>query len=219
MSASSVVTSAALPSESRERSVSGTSSSAERGSLVLTREAREELVRALTPGFRQLVDSALERTIAPLIEKQRELEAALRDLRAQQSRSSPEPSPARAVDVATPPRISQVEARAAAACTSATQAHVPAVSVPSTDDAAPTRSRDASPVSVATPADYAAAASTRAQVLPVPDHHGSTVADIPLELDGSRRKRTIAWLIVAFVLMGILCAAGLSVLSNMGIRI
>jgi hypothetical protein len=225
VSASSVVRSVALPSESREQSVSGTSNSAERGSLVLTRELRDELVRTLRPELRQLVqhiaDSALERTMAPLLQKQRELEAALKELRILQSRyeRSAEPSAARAVDVATPPRISQVETRAAAACASATQAQVPAVSVPAADNAAPTRSRDAVAVSVATPAGYAAAASTRAHVLRVPGHDWNTVEDIPSELNGSRRKRTIACLIVVTVLLAILTMAGLSVLSNMGIRI
>jgi hypothetical protein len=187
------VSSAALPSGSDEHSVLGTSSSAERSSPVLTRALRDELVRTALPEIRQLVrymvDSVVEEAIAPLREKQQELEAALKELRTVQSRSerSPGAAPARAVDVATPPGISQVEPRAA--------------------------------VPVSTQSGQVAAAIPRADVQPMPGKDWSTVADIPAELDGSRRKRTIAWSLGVLMLLAVLCVAGLSVLSNMGIRI
>jgi hypothetical protein len=193
--ASSVVSSVALPPESREQSVLAPSSSAERSSPVLTPELREELVRSAMSDIRQvlrhMVDAAVERAIEPLLERQQALEAALKELRSRPEHV-PGPSPARAVDVATPPRSSQVEPLPAGPSPSPTQTTVPAV---------PTRSRAA------------------AAVLPVLSQDWGAVVDIPAELDGSRRKRTIAWSVGVVALLAVLCMAGLSVLSNMGIRL
>ena len=207
LSSSSVVSSAQSPPGSAAQ-VSGTSGSAERSPLLSTRELRDELVRTLMTEIRQqvrpMVDSAVERAVAPLLEKQRELEGALKELRARQGRaqSSADPSPARSGDAPTSPRSSELGARIAAARTSATQTDAVAVSVLDTGDAGTTRSRDLVAVPAAVTAPYAAA-----------------TAEIPLELDGSRRKRTIAWLLGVVALLLILAMAGLSALSNVGIRL
>ena len=56
---------------------------------------RDELVRAVMPELQvlmhHLVDTAVERAITPLLNKQRELEAALKELRNAQVRSEPSP--------------------------------------------------------------------------------------------------------------------------------
>jgi len=211
LSSSSVVSSAQSPPGSAAQ-VSGTSGSTERGPLLSTRELHDELVRTLMTEVRQqmrpIVDVAVERAVAPLLEKQRELEGALKELRARQGRaqSSADPSPARSGDAPTSPRSSELGARVAAARSAATQTDAVAVAgldtVLDTGDAGTTRSRDLVAVPAAVTAPYAAA-----------------TAEIPLELDGSRRKRTIAWLLGVVALLLILAMAGLSALSNMGIRL
>jgi hypothetical protein len=203
LSSSSVVSSAQSP-----RGSAGTSGSTERGPVLSTRELHDELVRTLMTEVRQqmrpIVDVAIERAVAPLLEKQRELEGALKELRARQGRaqSSADPSPARSGDAPTSPRSSELGTRVAAASTAATQTDAVAVSVLDTGDAGATRSRDLVAVPAAVTAPYAAA-----------------TLDIPLELDGSRRKKTIAWLLGVVALLLILAMAGLSALSNVGIRL
>jgi hypothetical protein len=178
--ASSVVTSAAVSSESKSKSAPA-----------VTTALRDELVRALMPDLqvltRHTVDTAVARATAPLLDQLRELQAELRDLRSAQARPEPATSPRRAPEIATPTRAAQAEA-------------------PS-----PTRP-------LATVASPAAIAVQRppvsAQTQAVPDV--AYDVDIPMELNGMRRKKAVAWVVGVVVTMLLLSAAGISILSNVG---
>ncbi len=141
-----------------------------------------------------LVNRAVEQSIAPLLAKQNELEAALRELRNCQVRFEKAAS-ASAKDI-TPARAAQAEAHAQA---------VPAVAVMTREHVttaqttAQARSRVGMQAAVAVVADDASAS-----------------LELPAELNGLRRKKIVVAVFAVGLLVLLLSVAGLSVLSNLG---
>lgn len=193
--ASSVVTSAAVSSESKQQSAPA-----------VTTTLRDELVRALMPDLqaliRHMVDRAVERSTAPLLDQLRELQAELRELRSAQTRPEQpsSTSPRRAPELATPTR--------------AVQAETPAT----TTGTSPTRPLEtvASPVAITVERPPV---SAQTQAVPGAVYDTSALADIPMELNGLRRRRAVAWVVGVVVTMLVLSAAGISILSNLGTHI
>ena len=184
-------------------SVASYSKSAEKSAPVPSREVRDELVRAVMPELRllmeHLVNTAVEHSIAPLLDKQRELEAALKNLQSAQNRPAPSTNTSSRVnsEIAIATRSVPIEENPFvpyAAQTSARQAVIPMPAA-----------------SVARPV-----VSVRAEVVTATVHDTDTLLDIPAELNGSRRTKTliIAFAVVAAVI--ILTVIGLSVASNLG---
>jgi hypothetical protein len=161
----------------------------------VTTALRDELVRALMPDLQALtrhtVDTAVTRATAPLLDQLRELQAELKELRNAQTRAEPAASPRRAPEIATPTRAVQAEAPAAAIRPLATVASPVAITV------------QRPPVS--------------AQIRAEPD--AAYDLDIPMELNGMRRKKAVAWVVGVLVTMLLLSAAGISILSNVGTHI
>jgi hypothetical protein len=182
---------------------------------VNTRDLRDELVRALMPELRTLVehlvavatdrsvtrepsrdvDAAIARAIAPLLERQRTLEAAVVELQ----RNTPATKTSGGVAQRPPERLIspggvQVE----------TQAWIPS-------------SANGPPVDTAIPRNLPA--PRVAAKLGTNAFDTTPWADIPAELNGSRRKRIVVWLL-AFGLLALLgTAVALSVMSNAGARL
>jgi hypothetical protein len=194
VSKSSVVTSVASYAKSTEKS-----------SQVPLSEVRDELVRAVMPELRvlmqHLVNTAVAGAIAPLLDKQRELETALEELRGAQLRS---------------PQSKSTSAKHVPEATPAARA-VPTEQNPVVTYAAQATSgvavAPASAVAIARPTP---AASVRTEVVAAAAYDLNALDDVPLELLGSRRKKVVGWA-VAVVGAGALAAViVLSVLSNLG---
>ena len=96
-------------SKSVTRPVVTSASPGEQGPSVQSSITRDDIVRAVMPELqvlvRHLVDTNIERALAPLLDKQRELESALKELRKAQVR--PEPAPAAATTRSTEARTVQ----------------------------------------------------------------------------------------------------------------
>jgi hypothetical protein len=182
---------------------------------VNTRELRDELVRALMPELRTLVehlvavatdrsvapapsrdvDAAIARAIAPLLERQRTLEATIVELQrnalaTKTSAGVAQRSPERLVS----PGGVQVE----------TQAWV---SSPA----------NGSPVDIAIP--RALPPPRVAATLGTKAFDTTPWADIPAELNGSRRKRIVLWLLALGLIALLGTAVALSVMSNAGAHV
>lgn len=191
VSARTVVNTVATHANSTEKSASAPNS-----------ELRDELVRAVMPELRllmqHLVTTTVERSIAPLLDKQRELEAAFKELQNAQLRSAqsannpikhaPEPIP---VNRAVPVEVSPFVTHSVQTVSAAVVASVPTVAV-----ARPT-------------------VSARNEVVPTFVYDTNSLADIPSELNGSRRKKAVAFAFAVVVAVLLLSVIGLSVLSNM----
>jgi len=150
--------------------------------------------RAATPspdGRREL-EAAVQSALAPLLDRQRGLETALSDLRRAQSL----PQDVRSI----------VAARAPEPATSLGSAAV-AQAAPVTRPAPILPAVGAAPRAV--PMQPLTAAFTAA-------HDPNASWDIPAELNGSRRKRAVIWILAIAVILLLLSVAGLSVLSNTG---
>jgi hypothetical protein len=138
-------------------------------------------------GERRELEATLKSALAPLLDRQRELENALGDLR----RADPRPPdvPGRAPD--------------------------PVNSLGSVARAEPPPALRAAPLAPAV------AAPPRAMARPLGStstsaHDAAAAWDIPAELNGSRRKRAVNWILGLAGVLLLLSAAGLSVLSNTG---
>jgi len=180
------------------RTVTGSSNPSEQSSSVRTSVVRDELVRAVMPELQvlmhHLVNTAVEQAITPLLNKQRELEAAIKELRNTQVR--PEPSP-HAPEPASTTRTARAEGGTLATpfvstVTGAAVALAPASAV-------------ARPV-----------VSARSEVIPAAVYDTYVLTDLPSELNGSRRKKATVWVLAGTVILLLLSAIILSVLSNRG---
>ena len=185
------------------RSVTASPRSSEQNSPVRTSVVRDELVRAVMPELQvlmhHLVDTAVERAITPLLKKQQELEAALKELRNAQVR--PEPSPITSAKQA-PEAVSTPRTARAEGGTLGTPC------VPTASGAA-----------VALPPATAVArpvVSARSEVIPAAVYDTYVLTDLPSELNGSRRKKATVLVIAGAVILLLLSAIVLSVLSNRG---
>jgi hypothetical protein len=168
-----------------------------------TQAVRDELVRAVMPELRTLVEhlvkttierapapaldargeleAAIERALAPLAAKQRELEAALAELRLAELKRKAAPSVAaqRAPELTT--------SRASADLAPRSMPIGPAVNVAPRPSAALAVASDA-----------------------------NAPWELPAGLNGSRRKRAVIWILAIGVVLLLLTVAGLAVLSNTG---
>lgn len=188
---------------------------AQNAAPVNTRDLRDELVRALMPELRTLVehlvavatdrsvapapsrdvDAAIARAIAPLLERQRTLEASVVELQRNTLATKPSAGAAqRSPERLISPGGVHVE----------TQAWV-------------TSSTNGPPVDVAIQRDLpaprlAATVGTKA-------FDTTPWADIPAELNGSRRKRIVLWLLALGLLALLGTAVALSVMSDAGAHV
>ena len=160
---------------------------------------RDELVRAVMPELQvlmhHLVDTAVERAIAPLLNKQRELEAAIKELHNAQVR--PESSPITSTGLAPEPASTTRIAR-----TEGGTFGTPLV---------PTM-----PGAAVVLAPASAVARARSEVIPAAVYDTYVLTDLPSELNGSRRKKATVWVLAGTVILLLLSAIILSVLSNRG---
>lgn len=226
----------------KPKAAAATASSSLRGSPALTSEVRDDLVRALMPDLRilteQLVKSTVDRSIAPLLNRQRALEAKLEG----SSRSSPDKPHdfEAAIAAALAPLLAkQRELEKMLATSRHAEVHsqpspgtgaakVPDLPSSSTRPAieepvAASRARPPPlPVQAApqppplTMAVERPAIAPRSNALAPAAFDTNALVDIPAELNGSRRKRLVVFLLIV-VLVGILATvASLSVMSNMG---
>jgi hypothetical protein len=173
------------------------------------------LVRIVMPELRvlmeHLVSTAVERSISPLLEKQRELEASLAELRSAQLRSSQVvTASARHVVETAPSRSVQAERRPVAPVndTAVYREPVPVNVGPYGEVAVPV----VAPQNRELNGRNNAAATTRSARL-------ESLEDIPSELNGSRRKKFMMVAFAVIVVVLILSVVSLSVLSNMGTHI
>ena len=164
---------------------------------------RDELVRAVMPELQvlmhHLVDTAVERAITPLLNKQRELEAALKELRNAQVRS--EPSPITSAKPAPEPAATTRTARAEGGT-------LGTPFVPTMSSAAvvlPPATAVARPV-----------VGARSEMISTAVYDTYVLTDLPSELNGSRRKKAIVLVLASIVILLLLSAIVLSVLSNRG---
>lgn len=194
---------------------------------VNTRELRDELVRALMPELRTLVEHlvtlATDRSLAPVLERQRELQASLGRSGASGSSVDVDAAVARSLAPLLE-RQRQLEAALAelqrnpagakssiGAAQHFAEPFVSSESVPIDTQAWVTaphapRAEPAIPRALRTPENSAAIGNVAFDTTPW--------ADIPSELNGSRRKRIVLWLLVLGVLALLGTAVGLSVMSN-----
>lgn len=184
-------------------SVASSALSATQSGSVSTSAVRDELVRAIMPELRllvqHLVETTFERSLAPLVEKQRELEAALKEVRSAQARAD----------------------QASNASAKRTPAVVTSARPIQTED--PFIVTSAAPGAVREPvvrhADTAIeqpVSRTRSAALRPATHAASALEDMPAELNGSRRKRVIVWTIAICAVSILLSVITLSVASNLG---
>lgn len=163
-------------------------------SLEKQRALPASVERAVTPSpdERRELEAAIQSALAPLLDKQRDLEAALVNVRRAELRPEDAPSlvSRRAPE---PPTLLGGVALAQ-----------PALAV---------RAAPIVPSVVAAPHPIAAKPLTAAFTA-TPDANASW--DIPKELNGSRRKRAVIWILAIAVVLLLLSVAGLSVLSNTG---
>jgi hypothetical protein len=175
----------------------------QQSSAVSTSAFRDELVRAVMPDLQVLVQhlvaTAVERSIAPLLEKHRELDAALKELRSAQRRPEPGPSAKHAPDLVTSAPSFHAETRPRATA---------AVRVATAHDVAP----------IVAMAVERPALDRRAQVTVAAAYQASSLEDFPAELNGSRRKKLVFWAFAIGVVALLLSVIGMSVASNMGAR-
>ncbi|GEM_PF-3003608 len=174
-------------------------------STPVTSTVRDELVRAVMPELQVLmqhmVETAVGRAVAPLLDKQRELERALEELRNAQAR--PQPTPVtltkQTVEPAAPTRTAQAQA-----------------SLPVTTSA-PSMSHAAVEVGPS-PMPTAARPLVRPTAIPVVavPYGADVLDDIPAELNGSRRKKIILSVLAVTVVVSLAAAGVLSILSNQG---
>jgi hypothetical protein len=177
--------------------------SATQSASVSTSAARDELVRAIMPELRllvqHLVETTFERSLAPLVEKQRELEAALKEVRSAQVRADQALSAPtkRATAVVTSDHSNQTEGQLIVTSAAPIAIREPVV-----------RHADA--------AIEQSAPKSRSAALRPASHDASALVDMPAELNGSRRKRVIVWTIAVCAVSILLSVITLSVASNLG---
>jgi hypothetical protein len=189
----------ALNSKPLAGAVSGSTGSREQGSSVQSNVSRDDIVRAVMPELQvlvqHLVTTSVERALAPLLDKQRELEATIKELRKAPVRS--EPTPAVATTHGTAARAVQAQPEVAA---TRPAPHVVPDIVPQSGATVVARH----------------APSARSAVTNAATFDTTPLEDIPLELNGGRRRKAILWTIGVAVLLSLAAAVVLSVLSNRG---
>ncbi|MGC4065009.1 MAG: hypothetical protein QM784_10280 [Polyangiaceae bacterium] len=204
-----VVTSVASPSNAHHVNAS-----------ISVSEVRDELVRVVMPELRvlmeHLVAGAVERAIAPLLEKQHELEDALKELRTVQARAVQPTAVAKPATQVVSARVAPAESYPAPAVNTAVYREPPQPNVAVYREPAKAEFngyRDAPVPTTATPNGEPA---NRVNLATGRSSRLDTLEDIPSELNGSRRKKflMVAFAVAVFVL--ILSAVGLSVMSNLG---
>lgn len=222
---SSSATRQSPPTISKSKPATPPASSSVHGAPATTSEVRDELVRALMPELRalteQLVKTTVERSIASLLDRQRVLEAKLErsDRPAFDKSHDFEAKIAAAI---APLIAKQSEFEKVLGTSRPNVGELLASTAPArVEEQVATRRVGPPPLpnqALAVPS----IAAERSPMGPRPDEFAraalseNALVDIPAELNGSRRKRVVVFLLVV-VLVGILAtAAGLSVMSNMG---
>lgn len=177
----------------------------------LTSDVRDELVRRVMPELRtlteQLVKASVERSVASLLERQRELEVKVeraggmaRDLDAKIAAAL---APVLAKQRELEQMLDALRHRAARP--------EPLLGRPA--PALPTQAAAQRPMPVEGPAPLL---GPRPDALAAAALSTNALVDIPAELNGSRRKRMVVILLLVLVIGVLATVASLSVMSNMG---
>ena len=145
-----------------------------------------------SPNERRDLEAAIQNALAPLLDRQRDLETALADLRRAELRSQAAPS------IVSP------------------RAPEPATSPGTVAVAQPALLMRAAPILAAVSAAPRPIAAKPLTAAFTAAQDANAAWDIPAELDGSRRKRAVIWILAIAVVLVLLSVAGLSVLSNTG---
>jgi hypothetical protein len=156
---------------------------------------REEREHPLTPELRaelqRIVRGAIDRAIAPLLDKQKKLEQALErthsELEAERAKLAPRPAPA------IPPPLPVAVPAAPIAVVAAARMQAP-----------PLDPSESIPVFV------------EEEISPAPT---VSTGDVPWELDGSRRRRLVAWIFGTLLVLALGAATTAAMLSQAGYRI
>jgi len=183
-----------------------------------TSEVRDELVRRIMPELRalteQLVKTSIERSIASLLDRQRELEVKVERSRGM-SFDTPRDFDAK-LEAAIAPLLAKQRALEMM-LDAARQAEVhpaPRLGGPPalpTQPTQPTQAAAPRPMIVERPATGPRTDALAAAALSTND-----LLDIPAELNGSRRKRVVVFLLLITVIGVLATVASLSVMSNVG---
>jgi hypothetical protein len=178
---------------------------------------RDELVRAVMPELHVLlqhsVNAAVERAMAPLLERQRELEAELTELRALARPAAAPSATSTAAVVSRDALVRPVATASPAPHATTTVAEARGVSVAS-PVAHSVVSRGVESIPVISDAPHTA----RVQGHAATSLRDDDLYDIPSELNGSKRKKLLLGGFVAGLLLLLLSAAGASLASNLGVH-
>jgi hypothetical protein len=193
----------------------------------MTSEVRDELVRAVMPELRvlteRLVNTTVERAIASLLDRQRELEAKL-EHSGRSSFDKPHDFEAKIAAAIAPLLAKQSELERMLGTSRPNVPELPTSTARPPVEAQVTAPRARPPPlplqAVALPPSAPSAvdrpAGPHPEALATAAFSANALVDIPAELNGSRRKRVAVFLLVV-VLVGILATVvTLSVMSNMG---
>lgn len=148
----------------------------------------------LQVSMRRMIDDAVERAMAPVLAKQRELELAMAQLR----RPVIEDEARTRTDVAEVTEVTEVTPELTAPPTLQEAADITVVDA-SLEQGAGVAALPVQPRAV------------RSMTIDT-----SPLADIPPELNGSRRRTTILWVLAVGVVLALVSAVTLSILSNQG---
>jgi hypothetical protein len=173
--------------------------------------------------LQHLVVSAVERATLPLVQKQRELEAALKTLQnAQKHYESPIASPAKAVpeSVSSLPTI-HLDTRAAVSPSTAVTSRDVVTSAPTTPLERPVTyarpavtSNETTTSPAAIPVEYTGVTDRSRRATAV-TYDTSSQLDIPPEFYGARRKKVVLWMFAVGALALLLLVIALSAASHM----
>ena len=172
-----------------------------------TRAMRDELVRAVMPELRTLVEhlvkTTVERSMGPLLDR---VASAERTSAPSDERRELEA----AIELAVAPFVAK-QRELEAALGELRRAPAPPQALPNTP-------AQRAPQGAALPARAAvAAAPLPARPAPIaPADDANAAWELPAALNGSRRKRMVIWLLALSVALGLLTVVVLAVLSNTG---
>lgn len=177
----------------------------------MTSEMRDELVRAIMPELRvlteQLVKNAVDRSIVSLLDRQRELETKVERF------GGASPDKPLDLDAKLEAAIAPVLAKQSALEARLDASRHAEVRLEARVESSPLATRSAAQGPTA--ADQLAM-QRQTEMLMAAALSRTALVDIPSELNGSRRKRLVVFLLVVTVVGILASVAALSVMSNMG---
>jgi hypothetical protein len=146
-----------------------------------------------------LVETAVDRALAPVLNKQHELETALKALKDAQLRT----------ETSSTPRAQPIREPVATAESHRTDAN--RFESPAATNVSYNEFKQAPAPVIPRPTSNVSAIELRRNT-----YDTNTLDDIPSELNGSRRKKIVFWAFALIMVLVVVSAIGFSALSNMG---